>query len=138
MNNADRNAPETEKFGEQSLGQLVAEILRDLQFLVKSEISLAKAEINQNIADLRNNIGVVAGGGLLAFAGLIIFLEGLAAVLALWMPAWAAFLGVGLMTGVVAMAVIKIALRRLAVSPIKPVSTVESVKQDIQTIEEYI
>jgi hypothetical protein len=81
---------------ERSVGQLVADVSRDLSDIVRHEIALAKAELR---TDVRNG---AVGGGLFAAAGYFAFLAVIILVIAggyglteTGLPAWAAFLIVG-------------------------------------------
>ena len=81
---------------ERSVGQLVADVSRDLSDIVRHEIALAKAELQ---VDVRNG---ALGGGLFAAAGYFAFLAVIILVIAgayglteTGLPAWAAFLIVG-------------------------------------------
>jgi hypothetical protein len=54
---------------EQSLGQLVATVSRDLSVLVNREIELAKAELSADIKRAGIGAGFLGGGGFLAYFG---------------------------------------------------------------------
>ena len=54
---------------EQSLGELVATMTRDLSVLVNKEIELAKAEITEDIKRAGLGAGFLGGGGFLAYFG---------------------------------------------------------------------
>jgi hypothetical protein len=78
---------------ERSIGQLVADVSRDLSDIVRHEIALAKAELQ---ADVRNG---AVGGGMFAAAGYFAFLAVILLVIAAaygltetGLPAWASFL----------------------------------------------
>ncbi|MDX6285943.1 MAG: hypothetical protein QOG53_1428 [Frankiales bacterium] len=54
---------------EQSLGELVATMTRDLSVLVNKEIELAKAEISEDVKRAGLGAGFLGGGGFLAYFG---------------------------------------------------------------------
>src|SRR4051812_12694709 len=54
---------------DQSLGELVATVSRDLSLLVNREIELAKAEITEDIKRAGLGAGFLGGGGFLAYFG---------------------------------------------------------------------
>src|SRR4051812_14097996 len=54
---------------DQSLGELVATVSRDLSLLVNREIELAKAEISADIKRAGMGAGFLGGGGFLAYFG---------------------------------------------------------------------
>src|SRR3954466_3433198 len=64
---------------DQSLGELVATVSRDLSVLVHREVELAKAEITADIKRAGLGAGFLGGGGFLDYFGAL-FLSGAAAV----------------------------------------------------------
>ena len=76
---------------QRTIGQLVADATHDVQGLVKSEIALAKAEVQQGAKVLGKGAGLLAGAGFVALLGLIFLLHTLAQVIAIWLPAWAGY-----------------------------------------------
>jgi Protein of unknown function (DUF1469). len=70
-----------------SLGEIVGDLATDVQDLVKGEIALARAEIEQKLHRLIGALLWVLGGALVGFAGLVVLLQGGAAALALRIPA---------------------------------------------------
>ena len=76
---------------QRTIGQLVADATHDVQGLVKSEIALAKAEVQQGAKVLGKGAGLLAGAGFVALIGLIFLFHTLAQVIAIWLPAWAGY-----------------------------------------------
>ena len=76
---------------QRTIGQLVADATHDVQGLVKSEIALAKAEVQQGAKVLGKGAGLLAGAGFVALLGLIFLFHTLAQVIAIWIPAWAGY-----------------------------------------------
>jgi hypothetical protein len=67
----------------------------DIQDLVRGELALARVELDHKLHGLVTAAVAIVGGALVAFAGLVVLLEDGAALLAKWMPPWAALLIVG-------------------------------------------
>src|SRR3954471_24589486 len=61
--------PDGRPVDDQSLGELVATVSRDLSLLVNREIELAKAEISEDIKRAGIGAGFLGGGGFLAYFG---------------------------------------------------------------------
>ena len=78
-----------------SLGEIAGGLAGDVQDLVKGELKLARAEFDQKLHGLIAGAISMVGGALVAFAGLVVLLEGGAAILARWIPTWASLLIVG-------------------------------------------
>lgn len=76
---------------QRTIGQLVADATHDVQGLVKSEIALAKAEVQQGAKVLGKGAGLLAGAGFVALLGLIFLFHTLAQVIAIWLPAWTGY-----------------------------------------------
>lgn len=113
-----------------STGQLVGEIVGDLQKLLKQELELAKVEVQQEVGKAAKAAGMLGGAG---FAGyLCVLLASLAAVFGLGNLmdlGWAALIvaaGWGIV-GAVLLVLGRTRLRR--VSP-KPESTIQTLKED--------
>ncbi|WP_081504289.1 phage holin family protein [Sphingomonas sp. PAMC 26621] len=58
-------------------------------------MKLARAEFDEKLQGLIAGAISLVGGALVAFAGLVVLLEGGAAILARWIPTWASLLIVG-------------------------------------------
>ncbi len=89
------NRLEPNRGGNHSLGEILSGLAGDVQDLVKGEIALARAELEQKLHRLRGALLWVLGGSLVGFAGLVVLLQGGAAALALRIPGWAALAIVG-------------------------------------------
>ena len=76
---------------QRTIGHLVADATHDVHGLVKSEIALAKAEVQQGAKVLGKGAGLLAGAGFVALLGLIFLFHTLAQVIAIWLPAWAGY-----------------------------------------------
>jgi hypothetical protein len=63
---------------EQTLGELVATVTRDLSVLVNREVELAKAELSADLKRAGIGAGLLGGGGFLAYFGALFFSVSLA------------------------------------------------------------
>ena len=123
---------------QRTIGQLVADATHDVQGLVKSEIALAKAEVQQGAKVLGKGAGLLAGAGFVALLGLIFLFHTLAYVLDIWLPLSASY---AIVTGLLFLvAAILGLLGKKAVSKAKPKpeqaiteaqKTVEAVKSSL-------
>jgi len=83
---------------DRSLGDLFGELTRELGSLVRQEINLAKTEMSGKAAKAGKNIGFVAAGGFLAYAGLLALISALIlGLIEAGLPGWASALIVGLL-----------------------------------------
>ncbi|MGI4957360.1 MAG: phage holin family protein [Janthinobacterium lividum] len=120
------------------LGEIVGGLAGDVQDLVKGELLLARAEFDEKLHVLIAAAISAVGGALVAFAGLVVLLEGGAAVLAQWMPTWAALLIVGAVIVLVGALIARGALARLSLKNITPDRTAASVSKDARLVKEHI
>jgi len=67
---------------ERSLGELLGDLTREITTLVRQEMALAKAEMSQKAAKVGKDVGFIAAGGLVAYAGLLALVAAL--ILGLW------------------------------------------------------
>lgn len=74
-----------------SVPQLLAEITQETSALIRSEVQLAKSELSDKISQIESGAVMLAGGGIVCFAGLLILLLsavfGLANVVEPWLSA---------------------------------------------------
>ena len=121
-----------------SLGTLIGGILQDLKDLFQSEIKLARIEFNQKIRKVIVGAIFVVGGALLAFAGLIVLLLGVAAALALVLPVWAALLIVGAVIVISAAVCARAGIAMLSLKTLAPERTWSNLQKDAQLIKEHV
>ena len=123
--------------GTSSLGDILSSVIADVQGLVRGEIKLARAEMDQKLDTLLVSAIWLLGGALVAFAGLVVLLQAAAAALALVMPAWAAFLIVGIVIIGVGALVARSGLSGLSLKTLTPNRTVSSIEKDIRVVKEH-
>jgi hypothetical protein len=128
----------TDLRGSDSIGEIASGLAGDIQDLVRGELALARAEIDQKIHGLITAAIAAVGGALVAFAGLVVLLEGGAALLAKWLPTWAALLIVGVVILLVGGLIARAAIARLSLQNIKPERTIASVQRDAHIVKEHI
>jgi hypothetical protein len=130
-----------------SIVDLLKNLRDDTTTLVRDEISLAKTEISEKIASTSRNVGYLAGGALVAYAALIIILQGISLLLrdlfisAGMNPASASLLGfliVGAVVGVVGALLIVKALNTLKKEPLSPTKTAETLKEDKEWVQSKV
>jgi len=94
---ADVGAPAAQSAGDRSLGDLISEVAQDLSTLVRQELELAKAEVQQSASRAGKGAGMLTGA---AVAGYFVLLF---VSIALW---WAIGSATGLGWSAVIVAVI--------------------------------
>jgi hypothetical protein len=123
----------SEELREQSIGDLLKHLSEQMATLVRQELELGKAEMQQKGKRAGVGIGLIGGGGVLALAAVGALTATLILLLGEWMDAWIAAL---IVTVVYAAGAALLALRGKekvseATPPI-PEETIDTVKEDVQ------
>lgn len=87
---------------DRSIGELMGDLTRETTQLVRQEINLAKTEMTVKATEVGKDIGLIAAGGVLAFAGFLALVAFLILALErLGLGAWVSALIVGVvLTGI--------------------------------------
>ena len=117
---------------ERSLGELFSELARDTSTLVSQEITLAKTEMSQKASRVGKDVGFLAAGGAVAYAGLLAILAGVIVLLGQVIPMWLAALLVGLVVAGVGYFLVRKGLDALKREDLAPRQTIETLKEDQQ------
>jgi Na+/melibiose symporter-like transporter len=120
---------------DRSVGQLLGDVTRELQALVRKELELARAVTNEELqraGTAGKRFGVAALAGYLA----VVMLSFAAAwALTAVMPTGWAFFAVGVVLGIVAAAMALQGRRRLHEFHPVPQETAETLKEDVQWLK---
>jgi drug/metabolite transporter (DMT)-like permease len=115
---------------DRSLGDLFAELSRETGVLVRKEVELATTEMTSRAKVAGAHVGVVAAGGALAHAGLLVLLAALVIGLAqLGVTPWLSALIVALVTMGAGYFLVTTGLSRLRQTSVTPTQTIESIKE---------
>ena len=122
--------------GDRSVADVVQDILRNLQEMVRSEVRLAKVEIRDEARRAMSSGIWLAAGVVGALSAWIFLLWTVAYLLATRMSMWAATLMVAVVMGCVASVLIIGGIRKMKrIQPI-PERTVESVKENLEWMKQ--
>ncbi len=124
--------------GGHGLGEVIGSLFTDLQDLFQGEIRLARAELDQKLDRVIMAAIWLIGGALVAFAGLVVILQGVAAALALYLPTWAASLIVGVVIVVVGALFARSGLAMLSLKTLIPNRMAASLQKDARVVKEHI
>jgi uncharacterized membrane protein len=115
---------------ERSLGDLFSQLSQETSMLVRQEVQLAKVELTEKVTKAGRDVALIAGGGLLAYTGVLALVAALILVLATWMAPWLAALLVGLVFVGIAAILIVTGLNDLKEINPTPQRTVATIKED--------
>jgi hypothetical protein len=121
---------------ERSLGELFGELAQEIGELVRHEMALAKTELGQKASRVGRDVGLLAVGGLIGYAGFLVLLGAAVLLLALVVPLWLAALLVGLVTAAAGYVLVQRGLSALKEADLTPRRTVETLKEDFRWAKE--
>jgi tetrahydromethanopterin S-methyltransferase subunit G len=118
---------------DRSLGDLFSELTRETTMLVRQEVELAKTEMSQKASQVGKDVGFLAAGGMVAYAG---FLALIAAVIIglgqLGVTWWLSALLVGLVVAAIGAYLVFQGINDLKNANLAPQKTIETLKEDQQ------
>jgi len=118
---------------DRSLGELFGDLTRDTSTLVRQEVQLAKTELTQQVTRAGKDVGVIAAGGALAYAGLLALVAAVIAILVvIGLPVWLAALIVGVVLAVAGYFLVQSGLKALKTTNMAPKQTIETLKEDAE------
>lgn len=120
-----------------SAGNLLSEALAHVSALVRNEVDLARAEIDENLKTAGVAIGLIVGAVAVALAALHVLAAALVAALTeLGIPAgWSALI-VGVALALIAWAMVQKGVNELKLRSLAPTRTAKNVQRDAQTVME--
>jgi hypothetical protein len=117
---------------DRSLGELFSALAQDTSTLVRKEVQLAKTEMSQKASRVGKNVGFLAAGGAVAYAGLLAVIAGIIILLGQVIPMWLSALLVGLVVAGVGYFLVRRGLDALKQEDLAPRQTIETLKEDQQ------
>lgn len=121
---------------DRSLGELFADLSRDTSALVRQEVALAKAEISEKASSVGKNVGFLAAGGAVAYAGFLAILAGIVFLLGEIIPLWLSALLVGAIVAGVGYFLVQKGLEALKHQDLVPRQTMQTIKEDQQWVKD--
>jgi len=120
---------------DRSLGELVGDLSRETRTLVRQEVALAKTELTQTATEVGKDVGFLAVGGAVAYAGFLAILAAIILALALVLPWWLAAAIVGVVVAGVGGALMSKGLAALKHAELAPRQTLDTLKGDVDAVK---
>jgi drug/metabolite transporter (DMT)-like permease len=115
---------------DRSLGDLFAELSRETGVLVRKEVELATTEMSARLKTASTHAAVIAAGGALVHAGLLVLLAAIVIGLAqLGVQPWLSALIVAALVMVVGYVLVQRGIGRIRATNLAPTQTMESLKE---------
>lgn len=129
----ERPAGDTAAGDNRSLGDLFSELSRETTTLVRQEVDLAKTELTQKAVEVGKDVGFLAAGALVAYAGFLTLVAmiviGLAQLGVTW---WISALIVGVVVLAVGGVLAMMGINNLKRQSLAPTQTIETLQEDAQ------
>jgi xanthine/uracil permease len=119
-----------------SLGELFADLSRETTTLVRQEIDLAKTEMTHKATRVGKDVGFLAVGGAVIYAGFLGIMAALIIVLANWLAWWLAALIVGIVILGIGYGLVQKGLGALKHEDLAPRETAQTVKENVEWAKE--
>lgn len=124
---------------DRSIGELFADLAKESSVLVRQEVALAKAEMSQKAGEVGKDIGFLAVGGLVLYAGLLAIIAAIIIVLGtVGVPWWLSALLVGLIVAGVGYFLVQKGLKALKRENLAPSQTIQTLKEDAEWAKEQV
>ena len=124
---------------DRSVPDIVKELARDLAALVRSEVAMAKTELQESITRLGTGAGLLGGAGLAGlFAVEFVLLTLLFGMIALGLQAWLAALAMAIILGALAAVLAVRGKSSISKASLAPTRTLHQVKSDVEAIKNDI
>ena len=124
---------------DRSIGELFADLAKESSVLVRQEVALAKAEMTQKAGEVGKDIGFLAVGGLVLYAGLLAIIAAIIIVLGtVGVPWWLSALLVGLIVAGVGYFLVQKGLKALKRENLAPRQTIQTLKEDAEWAKEQV
>jgi hypothetical protein len=117
---------------EPSLGELFADLTREMTTLVRQEVRLATTELGQKTSEIGRNVAFLAVGGAVAYAGLLAIVAAVIMILAVFIPWWLSALIVGLGIAGVGYFLVQKGIDSMKQLDLTPKQTMRTIKEDVE------
>ncbi|HUS14888.1 MAG TPA: phage holin family protein [Chloroflexia bacterium] len=122
---------------DRSLGDLFGDLSKETTTLVRQEVALAKTELTQKATQVGKDVGFLAIGGAVAYAGfLAIGAAVIIALASLGLPWWLSALLVGLVVAGIGYYLVQKGISEMRRTDLTPRQTVETLKEDAEWAKE--
>ncbi|HEX2914259.1 MAG TPA: phage holin family protein [Chloroflexia bacterium] len=122
---------------ERSLGELFSDLSREITSLVRQEITLARTEMGQKVTSVGKDVGFLAVGGLVCYAGFLALVATVIIILGqIGLPWWLSALIVGVVVVGIGYFLVRRGLDALKRENLAPKETVDTIKEDVRWAKE--
>jgi len=121
-----------------SVPALIKQLASDVSALLSSEVALAKAELRESAAEAKAGVTGMAGGAVLANAGVLMLVLGLVFLLATQIAAWLSAFIVGGIVLIVGVIMLKAGQAKIKPKSFAPDRTMNAMKADSEAAKRKV
>ena len=115
---------------ERAIGELLGDLYRDAERMVRLEVEFAKTEVTQKATRVGKNAGFLVAGAIVAYTGVLAILAGIIALLGLVIPVWISALIIGILVAGAGAFLAWKGLQTLRQESVAPQRTIDTLKED--------
>ena len=115
---------------ERAIGELLGDLYRDAERMVRLEVEFAKTEVTQKATRVGKNAGFLVVGAIVAYTGVLAILAGIIALLGLLIPVWVSALIIGILVAGAGAFLAWKGLQTLRQESVAPQRTIDTLKED--------
>lgn len=121
------------------VGDLLGDLGRQVSTLVRKEIDLARVELTSNIRRFSRGAAMVAAGGVVLYAGLLVLLAAIVfALIAAGLDGWLAALIVAVVTLAIGGGLLWMGVKQIQNTEMAPKQTAETVQENVEFVKEQM
>lgn len=117
---------------ERSFSDVLQDVVRNVQEIVRSEVRLAKAEIKDEAIKAKSSVAMLGAGAVMAVFAVLFLLLTIVFALSLVIPIWAAALAVGVVLSIAAGVMLMSGMNLFKQIHPAPQRTVETIKENVE------
>ena len=121
-----------------SLGDLFSDLAAQTGKLIRQEAALAKSELTDKASAAGKDIGMIAAGAFIGYAGLLAVAAGVIVLLANVIPLWVSALVVGIVHIVLGYFLVSSGISHIKNANWAPQESIESIKEDAQWLKNQV
>lgn len=128
----------TETTDERSLGELFTDLWGETRTLINQELELARTEMSQKTAVIGRDVGMLAAGGFVIYAGFLAIIAAIIVGISAWIPAWLSALIVGVVVAVIGYVLVRTGMNGIKHQSLAPQQTTASLKETKQWAQDQM
>lgn len=123
---------------DRSVGELFQDLTQDARNLVMLELTMGKAEMTQKASLAGKDVGLLAAGGFIIYAGFLAIVLAVIIGLASFIPAWLSALIVGVVVALIGYVLVRKGMSDLKSRDLAPSRTLATLREDKEWVQKQV